>query len=1158
MAADGLIKIMTDGMLLAEVQQDPDLLAYDTIIVDEAHERSLNVDFILGLVKKLLPRRPDLKLIITSATIDTDKFAAAFDQAPVIDVSGRMYPVQVRYWPDAEPDQGADATWPEKAVAAVDRITGADPFGDILVFMPTEKDIRDTCGLLAGRRYRQTTVLPLFARLCSADQDKVFKPAASRKIVVATNVAETAITVPGIRYVVDTGLARISRYLPRLRANSLPVVPVSRSSADQRMGRCGRTASGVCIRLYSEQDYNQRPRFTPPEILRTNLAGVILQMMALNLGAIGDFPFIDPPLPASIRDGHALLEELGAIERQTKRRPGRDADGVLTPTGRLMARLPVDPRIARILIEAHRLGCLAPVLIIAAALSIQDPRERPADKAGEADRIHARWADPTSDFISLINLWTAYRQAGDQSTGEARRFCRSHFLSHARMREWDDIHSQLAILLAEAGLKADARHTGPVAFGAAKTERFSSAYTAVHQALLSGFLANIGTRKEKNCYTVTRAREAMLFPGSSLFNRAGVWVLAAEMVETSRLFARTAACIDPAWIEPIAGSLCRRTYLHPRWDPQRAQVVATEQVSLFGLVIVAGRTVAYGPVNPAEATALFVQGALVQGQTPTVPAFVRHNRDLADTVRDMENRLRRRDIIISDDEIADWYLERLEGVWDMAGLKQVVRQKGDRYLRMTQADLMRYDPDRQELERFPRQIRIDSHGFDCRYYFDPGQEKDGLTVCIPVDKATEVNTADLERLVPGLFAEKVLALLKALPKAYRKTLTPLAQSAAVIAAELPRSRDCLPTALSGFVAARFGADIPAAAWQPAALADHLKARIALTGPGGEELMAGRDPALLRARLPARRPDPAAQQERLRWERTGIDRWEWEELPARIEMAGTRGPHVFFPALVVEKEGLALRLLDRQDLAEASHCKGVAALLSRKLAAELRMLRRQILLPVAAVRATTPGGGPKAFEEKLFNAIVENLLAVNLRRADAFNAHAAAVSGIILAEGRRWLEACVAVLEAQAEAQALLAEHGADPGRRRVMQQFLECRQKDLSRLVPPDFVGLYGKDRLSHLVRYIKALALRTQRGVIDLEKDRAKEKTVAPLAAELERLLAALSPATSSDRRQAVEAFFWMLEEFKVAVFAPELKTAQPVSVNRLKAKLKEIEKMV
>ena len=591
---ESFIKVMTDGILLAEAQNDRYLNQYDTIIVDEAHERSLNIDFVLGILKTLLTRRKDLKLIITSATIDTRKFSESFGNAPVIEVSGRMFPVDVSYFSELEKEtdkDNGDLTHIELAVKAVNQLDRKKASGDILVFMPTEQDIRDTCEMMEGRSYPGTSIMPLYARLSAAEQARVYSRPAGRKIIVSTNVAETSLTIPGIKYVIDTGLARIPQYNPRSRTTAMPVVSVSRSSADQRAGRCGRVENGVCIRLYTLDDYESRPLFTPPEILRSNLAEVILRMISLRLGDVSNFPFVDKPAPRSIHDGFELLKELGAITENKNSKPaGKKSRYRLTSTGKLMARIPLDPRLSRILIEAHRRGCLAEVSVIAAALSIQDPRERPAEKTAEADAASAQYQDKASDFLTLLNIWDQYHAHWKKVTSQnqMKKYCRTHFLAYRRMREWRDIYQQIGEILRENGMN----HSGN------RLSDENKRYQAVHQAISCGFLSNIALKKEKNIFKAAKGREAMVFPGSALFNRAGDWIVAAEMVETSRLFARTAARIQPEWLESLGGDLCRKTYLNPHWERNLGQVMATEQVSLFGLIIVADRKVAYGRINP--------------------------------------------------------------------------------------------------------------------------------------------------------------------------------------------------------------------------------------------------------------------------------------------------------------------------------------------------------------------------------------------------------------------------------------------------------------------------------------------------------------------------------------------------------------------------------
>jgi ATP-dependent helicase HrpA len=701
------IKLMTDGILLNEAQNDPYLRRYDTIIVDEAHERSLNIDFVLGLLLTLLRKRRDIKVIITSATIDTEKFSRAF-RAPIIEVSGRMYPVEVRYQPlDHELEDSGEITYVDGAVTALQKIMESRSEGDILIFMPTEQDIRETCQLIEAKFDKRTVVLPLFARLPWREQRRIFQPASRRKIVVATNVAETSITIPGIRYVIDTGLARISQYNPRSRTTSLPVRAISRSSADQRKGRCGRVQKGICVRLFDQADYENRPLFTEPEILRSNLAEVILRMLSLNLGDISTYPFIDPPHPKSIRDGIDILRELGAVTTDSKdEEPGNGKQYSLTERGRMMARLPIDPRISRMIIEAEREGCVNEILIIASALSIQDPRERPVESEKEADKAHARFADPFSDFMTLLTIWNQYHGLVQTAKSRSRmkKFCREHYLSIRRMKEWIDVYDQLKAILDEHGWKIRQRREADD----------KALYDGIHRSIISGYLSNIAMRREKNIYTAARGKEVMIFPGSGLFNKGGSWIVAAEMIETSRLFARMAANIKVEWLEELGGSLCRSTYSEPHWRRDRGEVVAYEQVSLFGLVIVTRRPVSYGPINSAEASEIFVRSALIEGDLRKPLPFLLHNLGVIERISRMEDKIRRRNLLAGEDELAQFYQKRLPGIYDTRTLQKLIRDRGmDGFLRMKEEDVLLRIPEEDELALYPDDVILDGHRFTC-------------------------------------------------------------------------------------------------------------------------------------------------------------------------------------------------------------------------------------------------------------------------------------------------------------------------------------------------------------------------------------------------------------------------------------------------------------
>jgi ATP-dependent helicase HrpA len=1145
------IKVMTDGILLAEAHQHRSLYPYDTLIIDEAHERSLNIDFSLGIIQKLLGRRPDLKLIITSATIDTEKFSRAFNNAPVIEVSGRMYPVQTRYLSSGE----GDGSHIEQAVTAVEQLAAKEKRGDMLIFMPTEQDIRDTCGLLEGRRLEQTRVIPLFARLSERDQQRVFRSSRRRKIIVATNVAETSLTIPGIQYVIDSGLARISQYTPRSRSTTLPVVPISQSSADQRQGRCGRMANGICIRLYDQADYDQRPRFTLPEIQRANLADVILRMIALDMGNIEAFPFIDPPSTKSVQDGYALLLELGAIA------PGHKADRryKLTAKGALMAKLPLDPRLSCMLYEAHHRGCLNEVAIIAAALSIQDPRERPAEKQAEADQRQAVFVDKLSDFITLINLWLVYGHIVKKrdSWSQVKKFCRDHYLSFNRMREWRDIYQQILSVLAEH--KMHPHRPGELVLPDSSLD--NKWYRNVHESLLSGFLSNIAFKKEKQSYDASHNRRVMLFPGSGLFNDPPAWIVAAEMVKTSRLFARCAAAIDPGWIEAVARPQCRYSYHDPHWDKRRGKVMALEQVTLYGLLI-ERRSKPFGPIDPEKSASLFIDQALIEGKVRQPEAFMIHNQALVDQITDMENRLRRKDILVERQKRHQFYQNRIDGVYDWQSLKKRIRQAGgDGFLRMRKADLMNYQPDDEALSQFPHHIEINRQRFECSYQYNPGGEKDGVTVTIPASATRGLTRQNLEWPVPGLLVEKIAALIKALPKNLRKQLVPVGPTAENIARDMPIEHGThLATALSQFIHKRYAIEIPAVAWKESALPDYLRTRIRITDPQGNLVRHSRDPAILDTfgnenGLP--KDLKAAQQD---WEKPDIAQWNFGDLPETVQLTGAGGAQwIAFPALEKRDDSVALVAFASRDQALHSHPQGVKALLLKKLGQEVKYLRKNLKLPATCENMSHYFGGAAQIVENMVQRVLDDLLAKQIRSAAGFHALQEQLMHEGLAgRGRQTRQAVMDVLSAYANLRIKLHKLEQDHVKNRPVLAFLSELRETMAQLVPKNFIRLYDHRRLNRLVRYIQAMGLRAARGIVDLKKDSVKAASVAHFEQRLHKLLTSLGPRTSPQRRQAVEAFYWMLEEYKISVFAQEIKTAFPVSAKRLEGQLREIDGMI
>jgi ATP-dependent helicase HrpA len=1135
-----LIKIMTDGMLLAETQGDSKLYEYDTLIIDEAHERTLNIDFILGILRTLLPRRPELKVIITSATLDTAKFSAAFDHAPVVNVEGRTYPVEVEYMPiDPDLEEAGEITYVDMAVKAIDGLREKKRYGDILVFMPTEDDILETCERLEGRRYPGTTILPLFARLPASEQGRVYSVSGS-KIVVATNVAETSLTIPGIRYVLDTGLARISQYLPRTRTTSLPITPISQSSADQRKGRCGRVQHGVCIRLYSEEDYESRPPFTSPEIQRSNLAEVTLRMLFLKLGHPSTFPFLDPPSEKSIKDGLDLLGELGAVAR------GGDLPA-LTNKGKLMARMPLDPRISRMMIEASQEGCLEEVAVIAAALSIQDPRERPVEKAPQADQAHSPFKDPDSDFLTLLNIWNRYHREWDalKTQNKMRKFCKQYFLSYPRMREWVYTQEQIRGILEEQKI------------GVQESTQ-DLRYARIHRSVLSGFLSNIAVKKEKNMYQAARGREVMIFPGSTLFNKSPAWIVSAEMVKTSRLFARTVGKIEPDWLEPLGGDLCKSTAFDPHWDKSRGEVRAFQQVSLYGLVIVPRRPVSYGPISPEASHRIFVQEALVEGDVIEPLPFLIRNQDLIRKLKTVEEKLRRRDIVVGDSAVAEFYSSRLQGVYDIRTLRKRIKEKrGDAFLRLKEEDLLLSQPD-EEIGRYPDRIAVGQRTYDCTYAFAPGREEDGVTLRVPSGQVSGVPLECLDWSVPGLLKEKVTALIKGLPKTYRKQLVPVPQTVEVILQEMGKGEPFLINALSRFVYRKFGVDIPASAWAGVEIPDHLKMRVTVIDHAGKTLESGRDIHLLMQSDEKRHgaeSSSAWKRAQEKWERQGITTWDFEALPENVSLTDRL---LAYPALAPDEDSASLHLFRTQQQALSSHEKGVQLLLTLHLAKDLKHLQRSLTLPSEAYAGARYFGGMRAMEALLYQALLRHLLRKNARTEQEFLSHAEFCKQILFEKAKELKNTALRILETYDRTRSTLHTiEKANPSNGAVLALCGQIRE-ELDALVPKNFPDIYSIDDLTHLPRYLKALEVRAERGAHHPEKDKAKATQMEEFAEALRTIKESIGPSTSRDKKAAVESFRWMLEEFKVSLFAQELKTRFPISKKKLDEMRKEIERMV
>jgi ATP-dependent helicase HrpA len=1150
-SGDDYIRIMTDGVLLMEAQATPSLDNYDTIIVDEAHERTINIDFILGILKRLLARRRDLKVVITSATIDGEKFSRAFDGAPLIEVSGRMYPVEVRYRPvEDSVATKDDPSYVDAAVHAVDALMKERRGGgDILVFMPTEQDIRETCDLLSGRKHDNVIILPLYARLPVGEQRRVFASTGKRKIIVATNVAETSVTIPGITYVIDTGLARVSQYNPATRTSGLPIQAISQSSADQRKGRCGRVRNGICIRLFSENDYESRPRFTTPEILRSNLAEVILRMVALRIGDIHTFPFIDTPHGRHIRDGFDILEELDAVRKEKDGKEQRRSYR-LTAKGKTMARLPIDPRISRMILESQKEGCAGDVIIIASALSIQDPRERPVGREAEADRLHQSFVNPSSDFITLCTIWQRYHEGLEQwkTQGKMRKFCTSHFLSYRRMREWKDVHEQITMILSEA--KMDTHNS--------KDLHGEDRYRGIHRSILSGYLSNIAVREEKNIYKKAKGGNVMIFPGSGIFHNGGSWIVAAEIVETTRRFARTAARIENTWVEEVGASLCRHIYSEPHWDARRGAVMAYEQVSLYGLVVVSQRRVLYGPINGAEASEVFIRKALVEGEIEEKFAFISHNQHLVEKINSMEHKIRRRDILVDEETVAEFYRHRIAGVYDVRTLQKRIRdQGGDAFLKMSEQDLLRYDP-ADELVHYPDELSLGTASLPLTYRFDIGTEEDGVTVTIPSSIASSVPLESMDWIVPGLLHEKITTLIKGLPKNYRKELVPVTRTVDIIVREMEPGGTSLLSTLGRFIYQRFGIDIPADAWPLDTLPDYLKMRLAVVDHDGTELFSGRDMDVLPSILPSS-PSAAFRKAQAVWEKTGLTDWSFGDLPdsLALEPFGGAAGEAAFPALERGEGCVNIRLFQNKGNGEATHRDGVTALFELLFRKELHYLRKALTLKEPMKRWSVYFGGSTHLEEQIYQRLLRDLFDVPLRTEEEFQLHGKHTKPLILLHGQELIAHIEPVLRSYHHTRSVIhtlhTAHGSQP----ALKNFLARLGNELTVLLPENFPLIYDRERLAHMPRYLKAMAIRAERGVLNLDKDQKKSEDLTECLCYLDELLATTGPVNSNERQKAVEAFRWMIEEYKVSLFAQELKTPFPVSKKRLETRYREIRRL-
>ena len=1117
------VKLMTDGILLAEIQNDRYLLQYEVLIIDEAHERSLNIDFILGYLKVMLKKRPDLKVIVTSATIDTEKFSKHFDNAPVIEVSGRTYPVEVLYHP-IDPDEDDPSL--QKAISNAIFELNRNKLGDTLVFLPGEREIRETAEYLRKHHPPHTEILPLYSRLTVKEQQKVFSAHGGQRVVLATNVAETSLTVPGIRYVVDAGLARVSRYSIRSRIQRLPIEAVSQAAANQRAGRCGRVSAGVCVRLYSEEDFIGRPLFTDPEILRINLASAILQMKTLKIGDVFEFPFINMPERKYINDGIKLLEELGAV----------DSDQNITQIGNALGKFPIDPRLGRMLVEAKREGCLSEVLIITAFLTIQDPRERPFEAQQKADQFHSRFSDKQSDFVSILKLWEYFQeQLRHLSQNKFRKLCKVEFLSYLRLREWKDICSQLKNAVSELGYKPN---------------KEEASYDQIHQAILSGLLSNIGFKQDDNEFQGTKQKKFFVFPGSNLKKKPPKWLMASEIVETRQNFGRNVAKIDPEWVVNLGKHLINRHYFDPHWQKNAEQVGAFEKVSLYGITVIPKRRVNFGPIDPKESRVLFIRHGLIYGEMKRQEQFLIENLEKIEAIESLEHKSRRQDILISEDEIYDFYDVQIpEDIYSGHTFRKwykTEKKKNPKLLIIDQAELVRKAAIKIDETTHPDFLSIHGFQFKLSYNFQPGEENDGVTVCIPLGVLAQIKTHWFEWVLPSLIHEKVISLIKSLPKALRRNFVPVPEYATALLDALNFCEGPLISVMAEKMSQMSGININTSDFDIIKVAHHLFFTYELVNEAGKIITTGRDLNALQKKYSglAKKAFEQLPVEDLKQE--NIIHWNFGELPLSKEISSTHGVFQSYPALVDEKDSVSLQYLPTQKEADVLMKKGLLRLVKLNIGSNVGDLQKKLPDIQKICLLSTPIANCNEVKTELVDFIIRETFLTEknkIRGEVTFKKILASGQEKLMTEANNICNYLLKTMQAYHDCRKAIKKLS-NPA---LLESYADINEH-ISSLVSRHFLNQISLENLRHFPRYLNAVLKRMDKMAGNAANDR---KNMLELKSFWNKYKKLDSLTNSSSKSQEIEKLRWMIEEYRVSLYAQELKTAYPISIKRLNAQL-------